>query len=203
MNNQLHLICFPYRGPRPQGYYPSAKQMQDSGDRDEGTRNTCSIDVLFPSCFPNERKAPIWGLECDKEQKYSLTFPSETGVESVSRQHLNTCQNSESVTSKVGFLYGDHTIKQCWGDLSILSKGTPDVSCWAWGHLGNGRTGLPPLAARNPLSDDESSNHREQIFSGSQKSDTWKRKADKHTLRLNWPRQGWDKSRAQLLPLWK
>ena len=144
--------------------------MQGSGDREEGPGHTCSWDpaTLMPCfLFVSQMKEKPWFDVRDvaKNKNTPSPPPSESGV------CLNTCQKSESATSKASFLYGDHGIRPLHP-----SKGTPDVSCWAWGHLGNGRTGLPPLAPHNTLSEDESSNHREQIFSGSQKSDAWKTK---------------------------
>lgn len=208
MKNQLPLIPLPPCGPRLQGL-PSFLKA-NAGLRGQGVGGpahllltSCYTDVLFPFYFPNERKAPIWCSEYNKGQKSSLTFPSGAAVVSVSKQHLNTCQDSESGASKAGCLCGDHTIKQPWGDLAVGSKGTPDVSCWAGGHFGNGRNGLPPLAPLNSLSAGKSSNHREHIFSGSQKSDTWKKKADKYILGLNQSMRGWDEGSAQLLLLWK
>lgn len=176
--------------------------MQDSrGHRAGGIAplllRSCYIYVLFPFGFPNERKALIWCSEHDKGQKHSLTFPSETRVVSVSKaasKHLSGVQSqppAQWVFSMVTTLSHNPP-----GDLSILSKGTPDASCWVWGHLGNGKTGLPPLAPLNSVSDNKSSNHREQMFSGSQKSDTWKSKkeTDKYTFWLNWPKQEWDEN---------
>lgn len=39
------------------------------------------------------------------------------------RQYLNTCQDSKSAPSRVGFLVGDRPIQQPRGDLSMQSKG--------------------------------------------------------------------------------
>lgn len=108
----------------------------------------------------------------------------------------------QSATRGVGFLCGDHTVEQGWGDLSIWPKGTPDVSGWAQRHFRNGRTGLPPVAPQNSLSDDQSSNHREQIFSGSQKFDTWKE--DWQIPPSHWTGPYQDGKRGPTtVPLWK
>ena len=167
--------------------------MQGSGDREEGPGHTCSWDpaTLMPCfLFVSQMKEKPWFDVRDVAKKKNTPSPppSESGV------CLNTCQKSESATSKASFLYGDHGIRPLHP-----SKGTPmspaepgdtletggldfphwlhTILCQRTSHLTTGNKSF--LGHRNLM--------RER-----------RRKAGKHIWGLNWPRKGWDKSRDQL-----
>lgn len=173
----LYLTIIPAVGP---GYRATIHKAK-AGLKETRIRGPCTIafEVLLhlspvSFLFSKWKKGPDLMFRTWQRAK-NAPSPSLVKLEKCQyqRQHLNTRQNSVG-NPRVGFLCGDHTVERGWGDLSIWSKGTPDVSGWAQGRLRNGRTGLPPVAPLNSLSDDQSSSHREQIFSGSQKFETWK-----------------------------
>lgn len=117
-----------------------------------------------------------------KDKKCSSAFPSETGQGSESKAASKHLSEFWVCSQCSGFppWWPHHGTRLRW-PLSDL-KELPIISCWVKGRLGKGRTGFLPVAPLNSLPEDKSPNHREQIFSGSQKSDTWKQDWQIHPL---------------------
>lgn len=117
-----------------------------------------------------------------KDKKRSTAFPSDTGEVSVSKaasKHLSKFRVSDQWSGLP--TWWPHQGTRLRWPLSDL-KGLLTSPAGYGDTLEMGGLDFPPVAPLNSLSDDESSNHREQIFSGSQKFDTWKQDWQIHPL---------------------
>lgn len=144
-------------GPRPQSCHPRSTR-RTPGDREQGTAQLllrpCCISVLLPFCFPKEREALIWCSEHDKRQKHPLSVPSKTrevsGWKATSKHLLEfkVCHQWRGCPLR----WPHHPTTLRW-PLCPVQRNSWGLLL-SMGHLGNGTTGLPPLAPLNSLSDD-------------------------------------------------
>lgn len=177
--------------------------MQGSGAREEGARayllmRSCYIDVLFPFCFTNERKALIWCLGCGKGQKYFLTSPKWKWNISISisikaaSKHLSEVRVCDQ-QSGFPLRWPRHQTSPLDLKELLMSPAEPGDSLEMggldfphWLHTILCQRTSPPTTGNKPFL-----GHRNLMRER-------RRKADKHIWGLNWPRQEWDKSRDQL-----